>query len=413
MTTEEAAAPRIYWLTTEFFPPETGGTGMVAGRLSRGLSERGLDIRVLTRQTVPRRAACELVGKVHVRRLDPPGHSKGAGWRALPLMLGFITRLTLVLITQARRYDVVVVSGMKTIPITAVPLCRLLRKKCVVRIESPFEMEEPISAESLQRMTGLGGRIMSRILKRAQLAILRRADCVVAISEDIASRVRGLEHAPPRVARIPNGVDMSKFAPASADEKARLRSRLEFPAGRTVVVYVGRLSLAKGVMMLIEAWPAVTARFPDAYLVMVGSGKGSWDDCEAEIIEHVRRHGLASHVHLAGHSDEVQDYLRAADLFVNPSDYEGFSLTLVEALGCALPVVTTAVGVAPEVIHDGLNGFLCPPRDKEAFTAALARALSASASWPSVGRLARESVGLFDLPQVIDQYVRLMRQVSA
>lgn len=409
----EAAAPRVYWLTTEFFPPETGGTGIIAGRLSQGLAERGLDIRIFTRQTMPRHPACELVGKVHVRRLDPPGRSKGAGWRALPLMIGFITRLSLVLIAQARRYDVVVVSGMKTIPITAVPLCRLLRKKCVVRIESPFEIVEPISAESLQRMPRLGGRIMSSILKGVQRAILRRADCVVAISEDIASRVRGLEHAPRRVARIPNGVDLSNFAPASADEKARLRSQLKFPAGRKIVVYVGRLSLAKGVMMLIEAWPELTARFPDAYLVIVGSGKGSWDDCEAEIVEYVDRHGLASHVHLAGHSDQVQDYLRAADLFVNPSDYEGFSLTLVEALGCALPVVTTAVGVAPEVIRDGLNGFLCPPRNKEAFAAALAEALSASDSWTSIGRLARESAGVYDLPEVVDQYVRLMRQVNA
>src|SRR6202011_5720465 len=92
MTTAAAAAPRIYWLTTEFFPPETGGTGMIASRLTQGLAERGLDIHVITRQTLPHSAAQELVGKVQVRRLNPAGRMKGVGWRAFPSMLGFMVR---------------------------------------------------------------------------------------------------------------------------------------------------------------------------------------------------------------------------------------------------------------------------------------------------------------------------------
>lgn len=412
MTTATTTVPRIYWLTTEFFPPETGGTGMIAARLSQGLAERGFSVQVITRQTVPHCAAQESVGKVQVRRINPAGGMKGAGWRAFPTMLGFITRLALVLFSETKNYDIVVISGMKTIPIAAVPVCRLLRKKCVIRIESPFEMVEPISAESLDTMHGIGGRFMNGVVKRMQRAVLRHADCVIAISRDIADRLMHFEHPPRRLARIPNAVDMMTFEPAPADEKARLRERLGFPAGRTIVLYVGRLSRAKGVMMLIEAWSELIGKFPDAYLVMVGSGKGSWDDCEADIAAYVRDHELTSRVALAGHSGRVHEYLRAADLFVNPSDYEGFSLTLVEALGCAVPVVTTSVGVAPEVIRDGLNGFLCPPKNKEAFTAALARALGQQPRWASIGRLGRESVQAFDIPEIIGQYAALLRELN-
>lgn len=412
MTTATTAVPRIYWLTTEFFPPETGGTGMIAARLSQGLAERGFSVQVITRQTVPHCAAQESVGKVQVRRINPAGGMKGAGWRAFPAMLGFIARLALVLFLEIKKYDIVVISGMKTIPIAAVPVCRLLRKKCVIRIESPFEMVEPISAESLDMMHGIGGRFMNGVVKRMQRAVLRHADCVIAISRDIADRLMHFEHPPRRLARIPNAVDMMKFEPAPADEKARLRERLGFPAGRTIVLYVGRLSRAKGVMMLIEAWSELIGKFPDAYLVMVGSGKGSWDDCEADIAAYVRDHELTSRVALAGHSGRVHEYLRAADLFVNPSDYEGFSLTLVEALGCAVPVVTTSVGVAPEVIRDGLNGFLCPPKNKEAFTAALALALGQQPRWASIGRLGRESVQAFDIPEIIGQYAALLRELN-
>lgn len=407
-----SAVPRIYWLTTEYFPPETGGTGMIAARLSQGLAERGISVQVLTRQVVPNCAAHELVGKVRVRRISPAGGMKGAGWRAFPIMLGFIARLALALILETRHFDIVVISGMKTIPIAAVPICRLLRRKCVIRIESPFEMVEPISAESLETMPGIGGRFMNAVVKRMQRAVLRRADCVIAISQDIADRLMHLEHPPGRVARIPNAVDMSKFAPAAANEKTQLRDRLGFPPGRTIVLYVGRLSRAKGVMMLIEVWAELIARFPAAYLVMVGSGKGSWDDCETDIEGYVRDRELRSQVRLAGHSDSVHEYLRAADLFVNPSDYEGFSLTLVEALGCALPVVTTAVGVAPEVIRDGSNGFLCPPKNKEAFAAALALALGQPHRWGSIGQLGRESVKIYDIPEVIGQYATLLGELN-
>jgi glycosyltransferase involved in cell wall biosynthesis len=317
-----------------------------------------------------------------------------------------------LLIAERRRYDLVVVSGMKTIPLTAVPVCRLLGKRIIVRLESPFELVEPISAESLQMMHGPLGRLLSRGLKALQNAVLNRADCVVAISADIAARLSGFR-SPPRIARIPNAVDLSKFGPATATLRQTLRERFGFAPGEIIVLYVGRLSRAKGIMTLVDVWPALVARYPGIRLVMVGSGKDSWDDCEADIVDSVRRHALDSSVTLAGHSTNVPEYLQASDLFVSPSDYEGFSLTLVEALGCALPLVTTAVGAAPEIIREGENGFLCAPKDAAALEAALAAALDRRADWPAIGRRARESAESFDVPQVVQNYVDLLSDLSA
>jgi glycosyltransferase involved in cell wall biosynthesis len=405
-------APRVYWLTTEFFPPETGGTGMIAARLAHGLGDRGLGIQVITRQTLPPCARRELIGKVHVRRVDPAGRMKGAGWRAVPAMLSFIVRVAAILCMETRNYDIVMVSGMKTLPITAVPISRLLGKRCVIRVESPFELVEPISAESLQMMNGFVGRWMSRLLKGVQRAVLRRATCVIAISQDIAERLAQFEHPPARITRIPNAVDLSKFTPVSQDEKARLRNELGYPTGRTIVLYVGRLSRAKGVMTLIEGWQEMVRKYPRAHLVMVGSGHGSWDDCEADIREYIRAHRLEADITMAGHSDAVHEHLQAADLFVSPSDYEGFSLTLVEALGCAIPVVTTAVGAAPEFICTGVNGFLCEPRDRQSWNAALDLALGQQERWPGIARRARETAESFDIPRVVDQYVTLLRELA-
>ncbi len=406
------AGPRIYWLTTEFYPPETGGTGMIAARLAHGLGERGLGVQIITRQVLPPSARSESIGTIQVRRVDPPGRMKGAGWRAVPAMLSFIVRVAAILCLETRRYDIVMVSGMKTLPITAVPVSRLLGKRCVIRVESPFELVEPISAESLQMMHGMLGRCMSGLLRRMQQAVLRRATCVIAISQDIEERLAQSEHPPARIVRIPNAVDLSKFTPVAEEEKARLRDRLGYPAGRTIVLYVGRLSRAKGVMNLIEGWPELMRKFPSAHLLMVGSGKGSWDDCEADILEYLRVHRLESHITMAGHSDAVNEHLQAADLFVSPSDYEGFSLTLVEALGCAMPVVSTAVGAAPEFIRTGENGFLCEPRDQRSLSAALELALEQQERWPGIRRRARETAESFDVPRVVDQYVTLLRDLA-
>jgi glycosyltransferase involved in cell wall biosynthesis len=234
---------------------------------------------------------------------------------------------------------------------------------------------------------------------------------VIAISQDIADRLARSEQPPARIVRIPNAVDLSKFTPVTVDEKERLRHRLGYPADRAVVLYVGRLSRAKGVMTLIEGWPERMRKFPHAHLVMVGSGKGSWDDCEPDILDYLRTHRLERDITMAGHSDAVHEHLQAADLFVSPSDYEGFSLTLVEALGCAIPVVSTAVGAAPEFIRTGVNGFLCEPKDARSLNAALDLALGQPEHWPEISRRARETAESFDIPRVVDEYVTLLREL--
>ncbi|MGH8207981.1 MAG: glycosyltransferase family 4 protein [Steroidobacteraceae bacterium] len=404
--------PRICWLTEEYFPPDVGGMGVIAGSLSRGIAAQGLEVRVITRRTQPPTAAQELIGAVHLRRIPPAGELKGTGLRALPVVLGYLMRLAVVLIMEARNFDVVIISGMKIIPLVAVPLCRLLGKKTVVRVESPFELVEPISTESLRTMNTVAARLLSQVLRRMQGTVLRHADCVIAISQDMHSLLQRSVSGPARIVSIPNGIDLRRFKPVAAEEKASLRARLEIPPGKTVVAYAGRISRSKGIVMLIEAWSELVAKHSDLYMVVVGGALGSWDDCEREVIELIDRHRLQDCVCMAGASDRVHEYFQAADLFVLPSDYEGFGLTLVEALACGLPAVATSVGVAPQIIDSGSNGFLCPPQDRRALLAALEEGLRRRAEWPEMGRRARAAVADFDLSQVSARYATLCRELN-
>jgi glycosyltransferase involved in cell wall biosynthesis len=77
-----------------------------------------------------------------------------------------------------------------------------------------------------------------------------------------------------------------------------------------------------------------------------------------------------------------------------------------------MPVVSTAVGIARESIREGENGFLCPPKDPRALHEAIERALAQRDQWPAIGRKARESVADFGIPPVIEQYIRLCRELQ-
>lgn len=407
MSGSGSGSKRIYWLTEAFYPPIVGGQELFVARVAQALSDRGHDVTVITRQVAKRAAVSEKVGSVRVRRIEPAGILKGKGWRAVIPLLSYLWRLFWLLLRDAGQFDVIIVSGVKIIPLVAVPVCLVARKKIILRAESFFELHEAVSAESLETMNAASGRGIGAMAAAIRRFMLRRAQYVVAISAEIQAQLRKQGVAPARIARIPNAVDTEKFRGVSAAEKLRLRGRLGLPADKTVFVFAGRLSRAKGLPMLVEAWPALIERHPQLYLVIVGSGKLSFDDCEDSLREFVSAHTLQDSVNFAGESPRVYEYLQAADIFIFPTEYEGFSLALVEALSSAIVAVVTSVGAAPDLIRHGQNGFLFPPKDPQAMLAVIEEVLGQTQRWPAIAAAARDSVAPFDLNVVADRYSEL------
>jgi glycosyltransferase involved in cell wall biosynthesis len=401
------AAIRAYWLTEAFYPPIVGGQELFAAQIVQALSSRGMRMQVITRQSVPPSLSREFISSVYVRRFAPAGNLKGKAWRAVLPILGYLLRLLVVLLKESRRYDIVIVSGAKLMPMIVVPVCHIMRKKCIVRVESFFELKEAVSSESLREMDGFSARLMVGGVDGVRLFFLRRAHAVIAISAEIRAALlqRGIRG--DRIHSIPNAVDLQKFRPVSTEDKAALIQKLQLPPERMLAVFAGRLSRAKGLPMLIEAWPAIIARHPRLCLLVIGSGHISFDNCEAYVKDFARRHGLEDSVRFLGERSDIHQYLQAADLFVFPTEYEGFSLALVEAMGCELPVVVTAVGAAPDLIKNGENGFLFAPKNTEAMTSAIETALAAQPRWPQIAAAARASVMPFDLATVAERYLAL------
>ena len=223
--------------------------------------------------------------------------------------------------------------------------------------------------------------------------IWRRVTVGIAVSEAAASFLR-------RVVRdaeleiVPNGVDVGAFADAGARE--------DLPVGRRIL-WVNRLDAQKGFPVALAAFSKVIAEFPDALLVVVGEGK----DREAlTLLTEPAR--VRVEMRGAVPNELVPSYLAAAEVFVSPAvGQESFGIALVEAMAAGLPVVATDIPGYREVVSDGVEGLLVPPRDPEALAAGLIRVLREPELASRLGGAGRERARTFDWPIVVDRLEEL------
>jgi glycosyltransferase involved in cell wall biosynthesis len=134
---------------------------------------------------------------------------------------------------------------------------------------------------------------------------------------------------------------------------------------------VGRLVGLKNQRLLIEVLPALLQRHPALKLVLVG-----WGELEDTLRAQAQALGVTDRVLLTGARTDVADLTPAFDVFALPSQTEGISIALLEACATRLPIVATAVGGNPEIIHDGQTGLLIPSDDACALQTALDTLLS-------------------------------------
>ena len=401
---------RICLVTEIFHPEDQGGQGRQAFALARSMSAQGAVVSVATRHNFATSTAREVIDGIRISRLAPTGLLKGKGWRAIPPTLLFLTLLLLHLVRQRRSYDVMLVQGVKAVLIPTALVAWLLRKRCIVKVDAVAELEQELTPESLAQMKLREGAALVRYWARLRDALRRRAPATVAISAEIEAALTRRVGSAARVVRIPNGLAL-RDSSVPRSERAPLRRRLRLPDG-LLVIFTGRLSRAKGLPMLIEVWSQIAREHADAHLVLVGSGDRSFDGCEQELRDYIRTAQIDSRVTLTGHVENVHDYLQASDLFVSSSESEGFGLSLVEAMAAGLPCVSTAVGVAPEVIRDRREGWLIPVRDPAALSAALHDALDQRSALPAIGAAARRAVASrFDIDEVARRYLEVCREV--
>lgn len=181
-----------------------------------------------------------------------------------------------------------------------------------------------------------------------------RNTAVIAVSDAVAQSLHGYPGPVPRV--IANGVSPE----VSATEIEQARAELGLGAEDRLVVHVGNIRPHKGHETLIAAARKVIELDPSVVIVSIGGEKHPGD------LQRVRNMaadiGVGDRLRFLGRRDDARAFLAAADVVVDPADFEGLPLVVLEALALERPVVATAVGGVPTVVIDGVTGRLVPPR---------------------------------------------------
>ncbi|HEY6005026.1 MAG TPA: glycosyltransferase [Anaeromyxobacter sp.] len=233
----------------------------------------------------------------------------------------------------------------------------------------------------------------------------RFLDAFVAVSEETAAFARRRREIDERrLTVIPNGIELGRFHPEPSARR-RVRQELGIEERAWVLGTVGRVAVEKNQQLLLRA--AAPLLSPRSHLVVAGDGPllQSLSDLAAAL-------GVAPFVHLLGVRRDVPDVLNALDVFVLCSNTEGLPLAIPEAMATGLPVVSTRVGGVPNVIEEGVTGFLVPVGSEEALRGRLTALEADPERSRACGRRARSAaVARFSAERMRREYVELYERV--
>ena len=196
----------------------------------------------------------------------------------------------------------------------------------------------------------------------------RQVDCFIAASEAIRQMLLADGVPADHTVTVHDGIDVDRVVAAPP---VNVHEAFWLPHQAPVVGNVAALVPHKGQRYLIEAAHLVVREVPDARFVILGEG-----ELRESLERQVREYHLEKHVLLPGFRTDVLGCIKGFDLFVLSSVTEGLGTALLDAMACSRAIAATRAGGIPEVVVDGENGLLVPPRDHAAMARAIVRLLN-------------------------------------
>lgn len=203
-----------------------------------------------------------------------------------------------------------------------------------------------------------------------------------------------------------NGVDCNRFRPS--DDKDRVRREIGLPPEGPVIGMVGRLVETKRHLLMLKAFEEIALQNQGACLLIVGDG----GDFRNAVLGAIEKHPNRERIFRVGHQDDPLSYYQSMDLLAMPSDAEGLSNALLEAMACGVPAVASPSCGAGEVIESGTNGVLRNMGSADDLAEVVLETLEDPKNLTSLGKQARETAEeSFSLEFMVERYANLYREV--
>ncbi len=351
---------RIAYLTQPY-PPMVSGAAIVAEQLAKAMANLGHEVLVIaasesgSRYTVKQK-------NLTVLRLTSVHNPLRVGQRVM-----FFPRISVLKALKEFQPDVIHAHE----PVQMGSLGLRYAKHAGIPITMTTHQLPWFLASYLPNIAILRTFIEKIIWKYAQ-QLAARFTTIISPTKTIANVIKARTGLKPTT--INYGVDLQIFIPPFCnDEGLSLRTELNIPASAPIILHAGRLDTDKCVDRVILA-AAIVIKRSDTHLLIAGDG------CQkSELVLLCESLGIETRVHFLGfisHKDELAKIYRTSDVFVTASEIETQGIVLVEAAACGLPIVAVNSTCIPEVVHDGINGYLADSGDILGLSSALEKIIT-------------------------------------
>jgi glycosyltransferase involved in cell wall biosynthesis len=326
------------------FRPLVGGYERAAERLSIALAQKGHQVTIIAERQKKEWPKSEKLQNVSILRwwcVYKPG------WHIITSILG----LAFLLLTKGRKFDVWHIHQYGILAALVAAFGKALHRPVVLKLTSSSYMGIE---------TAIANNRISKVIKRLHL----QCNAVVALTRETAKEAKLFGFPQERIHVLGNGVDLHDFRPRSIinqKKKLGLDKRLCF------MISVGRLSEEKNIEMLLDAWAMSIPKINlEWMLLIVGFGP-----LDKYLENYANQLGIINRVMFVGKQTNVNEWLGAADVFIQSSNREGLSNTMLEAMATGLPVIATQVSGTIELVKETGAGIIVPIGDVKSMADAI------------------------------------------
>jgi L-malate glycosyltransferase len=360
-----------------------GGSGVVATELGKSLAVRGHNVHVISTE-MPFRLG-EFQAGLSFHQVHTPTYPL---FREPQYLLSLANKIVQV----AREFRLDVIHAHYAVPHATAALLA----KQVLELSSEVQAPKLIATLHGTDITLVGNDpSYSEIVAYS----IDQSDCVTAVSQSLRTSTREDLGITRGIEVIPNFLDCDVHRRHPAPELRKRLTRCD--DGTKLVVHVSNFRPVKRIDAVLQVFDRIRQEVP-ARLLLVGDGPELGTAYRLG-----RQLGISDLVDAVGAQEEVMPLLSVADVFLLPSSQESFGLAALEAMACEVPVVASNVGGLPEVIENGVAGFLHPPDDLDGMAASAIRLLRDPELHRAVARAARHRVcEKFSAERIVPMYER-------
>jgi glycosyltransferase involved in cell wall biosynthesis len=246
---------------------------------------------------------------------------------------------------------------------------------------SPYVLKDDIFVfRNIALRSGLYGRLLE--------------NSVLSVNQSMVNfLITNLGFEPKRVHYVPCPIDTTLFKPIR--NKVSLREKYGLPKDKRVIVYVGSLNTARGIIELMKSFRSVLSQNPETLLYISYPQHNTEATYETEVYSLIRSLGLQRKVVMSGPSQHVEEIYNLADVMVLPFNRPYWvdpPLVLLEAMSCGVPVITSSLGAISEVVREDENAVVVNPSDQESLAKAIVSLINDPLEASRVGEKARETI---------------------